>query len=108
MRREPTDAEAALWRFLRARGLGGFKFRRQHPAGPFILDFFCPARRLAIELDGSQHFQPWNRAYDNRRTADLAAQGITVLRFLCDAVLRETESVIAAIALALGIAVPST
>lgn len=102
MRREPTDAEAALWRLLRARGLAGFKFRRQYPAGPFILDFFCPARRLAIELDGGQHYQPRTQAYDDWRTQLLTAHGIRVLRFPNDVVLREPDSVVAAIEGALG------
>jgi very-short-patch-repair endonuclease len=102
MRREPTDAEAALWRLLRARGLAGFKFRRQYPAGPFILDFFCPARRLAIELDGGQHYQARTQTYDDRRSRLLAAHRIRVLRFANDVVLREPDSVIAAIEGALG------
>jgi len=58
LRRSSTDAEAFLWYHLRSRRLAGFKFRRQHPYGPFILDFFCAERNLAIELDGGQHFEP--------------------------------------------------
>ncbi len=102
MRHEPTDAEAALWRLLRARSLAGFKFRRQYPAGPFILDFFCPAQRLAIELDGGQHYQPRTEACDDWRTQLLTALRIRVLRFPNDVILREPDSVVAAIAGALG------
>jgi very-short-patch-repair endonuclease len=102
MRHEPTDAEAALWRLLRARGLAGFKFRRQYPAGPFILDFFCPAQRLAIEIDGGQHYQPRTQAYDSWRTRLLNARHIRVLRFPSDVIFREPDSVVAAIAGALG------
>jgi very-short-patch-repair endonuclease len=103
MRHEPTDAEAALWKLLRARSLAGFKFRRQYPAGPFILDFFCPAQRLAIELDGGQHYESRTQAYDERRTQLLTGQRIRILRFPNDVIFREPESVVAAIAGALGI-----
>jgi very-short-patch-repair endonuclease len=102
LRREGTDAEAALWRFLRGRRLGGYKFRRQHPLGPFILDFFCSAQRLAVEIDGGQHFEPRLQSYDRRRTEYLASRGVTVIRFRCDRVLREMEAVLTAIAFALG------
>src|SRR4051812_41057523 len=101
LRRRTTDAEAALWSHLRGRRLAGFKFRRQHPFGPFILDFYCPARRLAIELDGGQDFEPHQRVYDSRRSEFLAARGITVLRFRCDRVFKELEGVLVAIAFAL-------
>ncbi len=104
MRHEPTDVEAALWKLLRARGLAGFKFRRQYSCGPFVLDFFCACRHLAVELDGGQHFQPRAQAYDARRTEYLAERGIKVIRFPNDVVLYETESVLAAIAAALDIA----
>jgi very-short-patch-repair endonuclease len=56
-RQAPTRSEAALWQALRARRLRGLKFRRQHPVGPFILDFYCPAHRLAVEVDGPIHAQ---------------------------------------------------
>jgi very-short-patch-repair endonuclease len=107
LRRDATLAEAALWSLLRGRRLGGFKFRRQHPCGPFILDFFCAQQRLAIELDGGQHFEPRVRAYDDWRSEFLAARRINVVRFRCDQVLRRTESVLVAIAFALGIDGPS-
>jgi very-short-patch-repair endonuclease len=107
LRREATLAEAALWALLRGRRLGGFKFRRQHPCGPFILDFFCPERRFAIELDGGQHFEARARAYDDWRSEFLAARRITVVRFPCDQVLRRTEAVLVAIAFELGIDGPS-
>lgn len=99
LRREQTDAEAALWRLLRGRRFGNIKFRRQHPCGPFILDFYCSRRHVAIELDGGQHYERAAQAYDERRTRYLNARGITVLRFATDLVFRETESVMAAIAL---------
>ena len=103
LRLRSTYAEAALWTYLRGRRVAGFKFRRQHPCGPFILDFFCARRRLAIELDGGQHYEPRARAYDHRRTAYLAAHRITVLRFPCDQILRNPASVLTVISFALGI-----
>src|SRR3990172_6528086 len=55
MRKEPTDSEGLLWSALRSRGLAGRKFRRQHPVGPFVLDFYCHEERLAVEIDGTVH-----------------------------------------------------
>lgn len=71
-----TDAEQRLWPSLRDRRMGGFKFRRQHPIGTYIVDFYCHQARLAIEIDGGQHNQDDQRLYDERRTAYLEAQGI--------------------------------
>ena len=106
LRREASDAEAALWSHLRAHRFAGFKFRRQHPVGPFILDFFCAARSLAIELDGGQHFEDERQAYDARRTRYIAARGIRVVRFATDLIFRERDGVLRAIAVALGADVP--
>jgi very-short-patch-repair endonuclease len=103
LRRDSTDAEAALWWHLRAHRFADFKFRRQHSCGPFILDLFCSGRKVAFELDGGQHFEASSQAYDGRRTAYLASKGITVLRFPTDLVFRERDGVLKAIALALGI-----
>jgi very-short-patch-repair endonuclease len=107
LRRNSTDAEAALWSCLRAKRFAGFKFRRQHPCGPYILDFYCPAARLAIELDGGQHFEAAAQAYDERRTEYLRRRDIEVLRFSTHLVFTETAAVIEGIALALGILGPS-
>ena len=78
LRRNGTKPEAKLWQVLRGTPLG-FSFRRQHPVGPYILDFYSPVLRLAIELDGDQHCE--QRAYDERRTRFLNARGIRVFRF---------------------------
>jgi very-short-patch-repair endonuclease len=80
LRRDATDAERRLWWCLRE-SLPGFKFRRQHPVGDWILDFYCPAARLAIEVDGGGHADPDVRRRDELRTSDLARRGIRVLRF---------------------------
>ena len=102
-----TDAEAALWPRLRAKRFGGFNFRRQYVCGPYILDFYCPARRLAIELDGGQHFELAALAYDRRRTQYLRSHEIEVLRFPNDVVFKEPDAVLESIAIALGLADPS-
>jgi very-short-patch-repair endonuclease len=107
LRQKATAAEAFLWRRLRARALLGFKFRRQHPLGGYILDLFCARRRLAIELDGGQHFEAAKMAYDQRRTEYLRSRGITVLRFTNDQVFVETEAILESIGRALGLEIPS-
>ena len=78
LRNTPTSAEAILWQHLRRKALNGLKFRRQHPFGPFILDFYCPSIKLAIELDGPGHKS--KEAYDARRDSYLESHGIRVLR----------------------------
>jgi very-short-patch-repair endonuclease len=79
LRREATDVERWLWQRLRRAQIDGASFRRQHPAGNYILDFYCPALRLAIELDGGQHATAVQR--DRVRDAWLSRQGVTLLRF---------------------------
>ncbi len=100
-RRHATNAEAVLWAHLRGRRLAGFEFRRQHPCGPFVLDFFCPARRLAVELDGGQHVEPRAGRTDARRARFIAARGIGRLRFTSAQVFRQREAVLLAILFAL-------
>jgi len=78
MRREPTDAERALWRMLRGGQLGGWKFRRQTPIGRYIADFVCFEAKLIVECDGGQHA---DSAHDARRDAWFQSQGFAVLRF---------------------------
>jgi very-short-patch-repair endonuclease len=72
-RKEPTVAENILWRHLRDRRMGGAKFRRQHPVGPYTLDFYCKEVQLGIELDGSGHLDPEQAQYDQERTNTLMA-----------------------------------
>jgi len=79
LRQRATSAEDVLWEALRHRQLGGLKFRRQCPAGPFVLDFSCPERRIAVELDGSVHDE--QQAQDAARTAILEGYGYRVIRF---------------------------
>ena len=79
LRKKMTKEERKLWYEY----LSGYdhRFRRQVTCGRFILDFYCAAARLAIELDGSQHYMPKGQVYDQERTAFLEARGIMVLRF---------------------------
>jgi very-short-patch-repair endonuclease len=77
-RQAPTRAEAAVWEALRSRRLSGLKFRRQHPVGSFILDFYCPAHRLAIEIDGPIHANQSQR--DAERQSLIEKHGIRFLR----------------------------
>jgi very-short-patch-repair endonuclease len=91
MRHSPTAAEHALWQILRDRRLGGFRFRRQHPVGPFILDFYCPALKLAVEVDGSSHAQQVER--DEARTRQLEVFGYHVLRVRNEDVLGDVDKV---------------
>ena len=87
-----TDVERLLWYHLRNRYFGGFKFRRQHPVGPFILDFICTEKKLIIEVDGGQHAE--NVEADNRRSRFLQEQGYQILRFWNNEALQETEAVL--------------
>ncbi len=81
LRREQTDAERLLWGQLRGRRLNGYRFKRQDPRAPFIVDFVCAERALVVELDGGQHGEDAALAYDARRTAMLARDGLRVIRF---------------------------
>ena len=96
LRRDQTDAEALLWSIVRNGGLGGLKFRRQHPlvvgSTRYIADFYCHEARLVIELDGGQHAE--QEAYDGKRASALATEGIRVLRFWNNDVLGQTEAVL--------------
>ena len=81
LRREQTDEEKELWHALRAGRFAGFKFRRQHLLGKYFLDFYCPAAKLSIELDGFQHGLPEQRQRDEERKKFLASEGVEELRF---------------------------
>ncbi|TLM68165.1 MAG: DUF559 domain-containing protein [Deltaproteobacteria bacterium] len=94
LRRNQTDAEKALWSKVRNKQLAELKFFRQYSFGPYILDFYCPEKGLAVELDGGQHNRPDGREYDAERTAFLNSHGVEVLRFWNHEVLRELEGVL--------------
>ena len=81
LRNNATSAEASLWKMLKQKQVEGFKFRRQHSVGKYILDFYCPTLQLAIELDGEPHADPGNIQRDLKRDEFLEQNGITVLRY---------------------------
>ena len=80
LRRELTFPEVLLWQLLRGDRLSGLRFRRQHPVGPYVLDFYCTELALAVEVDGAAHDHPDRATRDARRDLWLAGQGIAVLR----------------------------
>ncbi len=93
LRKADTWAEQLLWRWLRDRRFSAYKFRRQHPMGPHILDFYCPEAKVNLELDGSQHGHPVHLQADTERDAWLAERGIKVMRFWNARLRREKEVV---------------
>jgi very-short-patch-repair endonuclease len=91
MRRRDTEAETRLWNALRANRLGGWKWKRQVPFGPYFLDFLCRDAGLVVEVDGGQHAE--QVAYDERRTAFLRRSGLRVVRFWNSEVLTNRDGV---------------
>jgi very-short-patch-repair endonuclease len=94
LRRGATDAERRLWSALRDRRLRGYRFRRQHSIGNFIVDFACTKHRLIVEADGGQHVENED---DRRRTIWLEDEGWRLLRFWNNDILVNTEGVVLAI-----------
>ena len=94
LRRNQTEAERVFWAHVRNRQFYERKFFRQYSFGPYILDFYCPTLKLAVELDGGQHDLPDARAYDSARSEYLQAHGIEVLRFWNHDVLEQIQSVL--------------
>ncbi|HEY5047260.1 MAG TPA: endonuclease domain-containing protein [Rhizomicrobium sp.] len=80
LRRKMTLPEVLLWEKIRGGRLGGLRFRRQHPTGPYILDFYCPAAGLAVEVDGTVHESAQQTKHDARRDRWLSDNGVRVLR----------------------------
>lgn len=102
LRSSMTDAERRLWQKLRGKQLYGWKFRRQHPYGDYVLDFVCLESKLVVEVDGGQHVE--QRQDDTSRDANLRAAGFVVLRFWNHQVMQQLDDVVDAIVAAL----PST
>jgi very-short-patch-repair endonuclease len=97
LRTSMTDAEQVLWHRTRRKQIQNVQFYRQKPLLTFIVDFYCPAAKLVVELDGSQHLETGHQAKDQARDATLAGLGLHVLRFDDRQVLLETDAVLAAI-----------
>ena len=94
LRNNSTSAEASLWIFLKGKQLENRKFRRQFSVGNYVLDFYCPAEKIAVELDGAGHFTDAGYQRDQDRDAYLASLGIKVLRFENVEVFKALESVL--------------
>ena len=99
LRRDLTLPEALLWRELRRRA-AGFRFRRQHPVGPFVIDFYCASAKLGVEVDGAAHGMGDRPERDLERAEFLAAQGIALIRVAAVEVLRNPQGVAEAVAAA--------
>jgi very-short-patch-repair endonuclease len=94
LRREMSLPEVLLWRALKGRKLEGLHFRRQHPIGPYVLDFYCETVRLAVEVDGGSHGFGDRPMRDERRDAWLRRQGIDTLRLSASLVLRDVDDAV--------------
>ena len=105
LRRKQTDVERLLWSRLRDRRLGGWKFRRQMPIGPYVADFACFKAKLIIELDGGQHQS--KEKYDSRRTEFLHTNGWEVVRFWNNEFTSQEEEVLTVILQKLQSLMPS-
>jgi very-short-patch-repair endonuclease len=110
LRRRMTLPEVVLWQAMRKGRLAGLRFRRQHPIGIYVLDFYCSSACLAVEVDGAAHDAPSRLRHDARRDAWLARQGVTVLRFAATDVLNDNrlEGILIAIEQAAAAVAPST
>ena len=97
LRQASTDAEGKLWSALRNRKLDQHKFRRQFTLGPYVLDFYCPALRLAVEVDGGQHLEAEGLLRDKARTAFLQSKGVAVFRYTNLEVLQNLPGVVEAL-----------
>ncbi|HST62556.1 MAG TPA: endonuclease domain-containing protein [Longimicrobium sp.] len=103
LRSEMTEAERHLWDGLRGEGIRGMRFRRQHAIGRFVLDFYCPAHRLAVEVDGAVHDTPDQAEYDAARSEALEQLGIRVLRVRNEDVMYDIMGTLGRIAAAAGL-----
>ena len=101
LRNSLTVAEAVLWKFLQRRQLEGKRFRRQSSKGRYIVDFYCPECRLAVELDGAPHFTDRGGEHDAERTAYLQACGVRVMRFENKVIREDIENVLELIRIAI-------
>jgi very-short-patch-repair endonuclease len=99
LRKNMTETELLLWKRLNAKQINHLRFRAQHPIDKFVVDFFCPAKSLIIEIDGNIHSQSHVAERDEGREIELKKLGLTIIRFTNDEVLTRTDNVIARITL---------
>lgn len=89
LRNKMTEAEKILWLYLRNRQINGIKFRRQYSIGGFVIDFYCPTLKLAIEVDGGIHLKEDVKAYDNEREYIIKSLGVQLIRFTNDEIINK-------------------
>jgi len=94
LRNQSTQAELLLWKKINNRQLNGWKFWRQFSIGNYILDFYCPRKRLAIEIDDIHHFDPESVVYDKDRTVYLNNLGIMVIRYTNTEVIKQIDKIV--------------
>ena len=94
LRHSMPKAEVLLWMRLKGKQIYGYKFRRQYSVGPYIVDFYCPKMKLAIEIDGPTHFKPGAKLKDDRRQKYIESFGILFLRFLNNDIYENLDGVI--------------
>jgi len=94
LRKNMTLAELILWKKLKDKKIFGAKFRREHPIGIFIVDFYCHQYKLVIEIDGDIHCDKEKKEYDIGRTAELERYGLNILRFTNHQVIFQMDTVI--------------
>jgi very-short-patch-repair endonuclease len=97
-----NNLEGLVWNRIKSKQLLGYKFRRQHGIGPFIVDFYCPKKKLVVEIDGDTHYTPEALVYDETRSSFLREQGIQIMRFTNLDVWENLDGVIEAIMEALA------
>ena len=102
LRNNATSAEAFLWRARQKRQVKGRKFRRQHGIGPYVVDFYCPAEKLVVELDGSPHFDLANGEKEDARARYMESLGIKVIRVENKQVFEHLDNVLYVIEMAFG------
>ena len=101
LRKEAPFPERLLWGRLRGGQVGGLRFRRQHPVGPYIADFYCASAKLVIELDGVSHDE--RATYDGRRTRFMESRGLRVIRFTDNEVVQDVDDVVYRVACEVGL-----
>ncbi|HLZ76848.1 endonuclease domain-containing protein [Phenylobacterium sp.] len=94
LRRAMSLPEVLLWKAIKGGAIDGLQFRKQHPIGPYVLDFYCDAAKLAVEVDGASHGAGDRPVRDERRDAWLAAQGISTLRLAASLILRDVDAAV--------------
>jgi very-short-patch-repair endonuclease len=94
LRGKMTKAEKTLWQLLRRKNIDGYKFRRQHPLGQFIADFYCYKARLVIEVDGGIHLKRDQKEYDEARSIMISQFGLRIIRFTNEEVLKSPKTVL--------------